>query len=341
MSDSQPSTNAFDSHALTPALPTDAAFSDWLHTPPGRYLQAWEQAQLDRAVANVFGFHAMQLGMSGLKGLRANRMPHRWLAQDGVNSLVGLPAALHPNEAQPSVSTPSVSTEPATAVESRFVDIRCHFDALPIKSQSLDLVVMPHTLDLARNPHDTLREVDRVLVPDGRIVISGFNSASLWGAAQRAGHVRQRLGSDTATFMPPLHPARQGGPHHSDFIGYRRLRDWLRLLSIDIEGGRFGCYVPPVQSDVWLRRMGWMEKTGDRWWPVFGAVYFIVAVKRVRGMRMVGLAKRDPAKMVKAPAAVAQQVQVATHPTASASTSLRSSAHDPNSHPTHRETSDA
>ena len=242
-----------------------------------------------------------ELGMSGLKGLRANRMPHRWLAQDGVTGVVGLPTPVTPSDVELSALTPATYLEPPTVTESSFVDIRCHFDALPIKTQSLDLVVMPHTLDLARNPHDTLREVDRVLVPDGRIVISGFNSASLWGAAQRAGHLRQRLGSDTATFMPPLHPARQGGPHHSDFIGYRRLRDWLRLLSIDIEGGRFGCYVPPVQSDVWLRRTGWMEKTGDRWWPVFGAVYFIVAVKRVRGMRMVGLAKRDPTKLVKAP----------------------------------------
>jgi SAM-dependent methyltransferase len=341
MSDSHPSTNAFDSHALLPALPTDAAFSDWLHTPPGRYLQAWEQAQLDRAVANVFGFHALQMGMPGLQGLRANRMPHRWLASDGMDDL-GEPAS-DVAEPETMLTTPSAAstTTPATPAQAGRVNIRCHFDALPISNQSLDLVVMPHTLDLARNPHETLREVERVLVPDGRIVISGFNSTSLWGAAQRAGHLRQRLGSNSATYMPPFQPARQGGPHHSDFIGYRRLRDWLRLLSIDIEGGRFGCYVPPVTSDVWLRRMGWMEKTGDRWWPVFGAVYFIVAVKRVRGMRMVGLAKRDPAKLAKAPAVVAQQVQAIAHPTPSAAPPLRSSPHDPNHRAPHRETSDA
>jgi SAM-dependent methyltransferase len=341
MSDSHPSTNAFDSHALTPALPTDAAFSDWLHTPPGRYLQAWEQAQLDRAVANVFGFHALQMGMPGLQGLRANRMPHRWLASDGVDA-VGDPA-LDSAELEAVFEAPSLAPTQAlpTVAEAAAVNIRCHFDALPISSQSLDLVVMPHTLDLARNPHETLREVERVLVPDGRVVISGFNRASLWGAAQRAGHLRQRLGSDSATYLPPFQPARLGGPHHSDFIGYRRLRDWLRLLSIDIEGGRFGCYVPPVSSDVWLRRMGWMEKTGDRWWPVLGAVYFIVAVKRVRGMRMVGLAKRDPAKLAKAPAVVAQQVQAIAHATPSVAPRLRSSPHDPNFHATHRETSDA
>ena len=45
-----------------------------------------------------------------------------------------------------------------------------------------------------------------------------------------------------------------------------------------------------------------MDRVGDGWWPVFGAVYMVVAVKRVRGMRLVGLAKQE---RVKAPAAPA------------------------------------
>ena len=56
--------------------------AEWLETPPGRYLLAWEQAQLDRSVADVFGFHALQLGLPELDALRDNRMPHRWLATD-------------------------------------------------------------------------------------------------------------------------------------------------------------------------------------------------------------------------------------------------------------------
>jgi hypothetical protein len=80
-------------------------------------------------------------------------------------------------------------------------------------------------------------------------------------------------------------------PDSGEFIGYRRLRDWLRLLSFEVEAGRFGCYRPPMGSQRWLSRFGWMESAGDRWWPVFGAVYFVVAVKRVRGMRLVGLVR--------------------------------------------------
>jgi hypothetical protein len=79
----------------------------------------------------------------------------------------------------------------------------------------------------------------------------------------------------------------------------------LKLLGIHVEGGRFGCYVPSVRSPTWLQRMAWMDKTGDRWWPVFGSAYLLVAVKRVPGTRLVGLAKRAKPAMVK-PAVAAQ-----------------------------------
>jgi hypothetical protein len=136
-----------------------------------------------------------------------------------------------------------------------------------------------------------------VLVPEGRVVILGLNPASLWGLRQSAGHWRQRLGSGKPLFMP-----RTG-----EFIGYWRLRDWLRLLSFEVEGGRFGCFRPPVGTERWLGRFGWMEPQGDRWWPVFGAVYFLVAVKRVRGMRLVGLARRTRTRAPAAAAVVANR----------------------------------
>ncbi|MFD2451965.1 hypothetical protein [Ideonella paludis] len=50
----------------------------WLTTPAGQYLLRWEQDRLDHAVADIFGFHALQVGLPEMDGLRANRMPHRW-----------------------------------------------------------------------------------------------------------------------------------------------------------------------------------------------------------------------------------------------------------------------
>ena len=254
----------------------------WLKAPVGRYLLEWEQHHLDQAVVDLFGFHALQLGMVELDGLRANRMPHRWVACEFA--------------AEPQAPEPTVQPQVAVAV-------RCNFDALPFATQSVDLLVLPHALELARDPHQALREVERVLVPEGRVVIVGFNPASLWGLRQRLGRMRQwfRRGSMPALFLP----------NDGEFIGYRRLRDWLRLLSFEVEAGRFGCYLPPVRSEKWLTRFHWMDRTGERWWPVFGAVYIVVAVKRVRGMRLVGLARDQrtapAAAAARAPAARRQQ----------------------------------
>jgi SAM-dependent methyltransferase len=230
--------------------------TDWLHSPAGAYVLAWEQAHLDRVVADLFGFHALQLGLPELHALRNNRMPHRWLATEG--------------------------TLDASAPQS--ITLQCDFDALPFDNNSLDLVVLPHALELARDPHLALREVERVLVPEGRVVITGFNPASLWGLRQWLGVNRRRVMPNTLNepFLPSTHEA----------LGFRRLRDWLRLLSLELEAGRFGCYKPPVASTDWLTRFEWLEPVGERWWPVFGAVYFVVAVKRVTRLRLVGLERR-------------------------------------------------
>ncbi len=260
----------------------------WLQTPAGQYLLAWEQRHLDTAVADLFGFHALQLGLPELDALQANRMPHRWLAMDSQPVEAG--AAEPAGEGHAAIAAPRVAT------------LQCDFDALPFDAASLDLVVLPHSLELTRDPHLALREVERVLVPEGRVIIVGFNPASLWGARQRFGRLRRRLalGPKRDLFLP------QAG----EFIGYRRLRDWLRLLSFEVEAGRFGCYIPPITSAKWLSRFEWMERAGGHWWPVFGALYYIVAVKRVRGMRLIGLVRKEARlKAPPAPVAVTQRTR--------------------------------
>jgi SAM-dependent methyltransferase len=250
--------------------------TDWLKTPAGRYVLQWEQSHLDSAVVDLFGFHALQLGLPELDALHANRMPHRWVATD---------SAVAPTSG-------GVDEPPRTAVA-----LHCDFDALPFDSNSLDLVVLPHALEFARDPHLALREVERVLVPEGRVVIVGFNPSSLWGLRQWLGRGRQLLASRARRplFLPSA----------GEFMRYRRLRDWLRLLSFEVEAGRFGCYRPPVAAEKWLTRFEWMERAGERWWPVFGAVYFVVAVKRVRGMRLVGLVRDQQRQPAHAPVVAA------------------------------------
>jgi len=247
----------------------------WFETPAGRYLLAWEQAEFDRALGDMFGYHALQLGLPELDTLKTNRMPHKWLA----------------------VREPP--TVPAAGAHAALVT---DFSALPFRAASLDLVVLPHSLELNTDPHATLREVERVLVPEGRVVICCLNPASLWGLRQRRGHVYRRLGFGQLYL-----------PDAGEFIGYRRLRDWLRLLSFEVESGSFGCYRPAVFADKWLARYEWMDRVGERWWPIFGAAYFVVAVKRVRGIRLMGQGWKAKPKIATSPVPVANRSQRRSH----------------------------
>jgi SAM-dependent methyltransferase len=242
----------------------------WFETPPGRYLLAWEQAEFDQAVGDIFGYHALQMGLPGLDALRTNRMPHKWLALSEAASVE--------NEAE------------------RKPDLVTDFAALPFEENSLDLVVLPHSLELNLDPHTTLREVERVLVPEGKLVICCLNPASLWGLRQRRAHVYRRLGFGELYL-----------PDAGDVIGYWRLRDWLRLLSFEVETSSFGCYRPAFASDKWLERFAWMDAVGEHSWPIFGAAYFIVAVKRVRGIKMIGPAWKKAKRIATAPVPIANR----------------------------------
>ncbi len=260
--------------------------ADWLKTPAGAYLLAWEQNRFDKAVSDIFGYHALQLGMPELDALQANRMPHQWLAGTGVKNA----DTPHPTQRYP------VNRTLTESISSRRIDLMADSAALPFPENSLDLMILPHTLELGQDPHSALSEAARVLVPEGRVVISGFNPASLWGLRQRRAHFYRRFGHG----KPFL-------PESGDYIGYWRLRDWLRLLNFEVESAHFGCYRPALESRAWLERFQWMDKAGERWWPIFGSVYFLVAVKRVRGMRLLEPAWKDRKVPVAAHVAVANK----------------------------------
>jgi len=209
---------------------------EWLDTPQGQYVQRWEHAQVDQLLADVFGYNAVQIGLLQHDYLRANRMPFKLYSDDAHSG-----------------------TNPALV---------CDPVHLPFPATSVDLVVLPHVLEFAADPHAVLREVERVLVPEGQVLVTGFNPFSLWGA-------RRRL------------QEREPFPWNGDWLSVPRLRDWFKLLSLDTEAGCFGCYRPPVRSEKWLARWSFIESAGDRWWPFLGGTYVLQGVKRVHGMRLI------------------------------------------------------
>jgi len=253
---------------------------DWFQTSPGQHVLAWERARLDAALADVFGYHALQLGLPEIDALAANRMPHRWLAASASLAHAGERGGTEPPPGRPkAASAPSGGSAPCEAGErgGHIPALVTDPTALPFAEASLDLVVLPHTLDLSANPHAALREVRRVLVHEGKVAITGFNPFRLWGFKRR--------------HTPPALPA------GSEPIGPQRLRDWLRLLEFEIESIHFEG-APAAQTT-------WMERLGTRWGPFFGAVYFVLAVKRTQGARLVGQSWRSVPAVAAAPAAVA------------------------------------
>jgi SAM-dependent methyltransferase len=207
--------------------------AEWFSTPLGRYLLARELPYFDRIVADIFGYNAFQLGLPEVDLLRSSRITLRMrLDREG-------PAGL-----------------------------RGDFRDLPIASNSVDLVVLPHVLEFSDNPHQILREVARVLLPEAQVVIACFNPWSLWGFR----HLFHRDGHY---------------PWRGRFINLARLKDWCALLGLEINAGEMGCYVPPCNTEKWLKRFSFMEAAGDRWWPIGGGVYFLQAVKRVRGLHLI------------------------------------------------------
>ncbi|MCB1734980.1 MAG: methyltransferase domain-containing protein [Gammaproteobacteria bacterium] len=133
---------------------------------------------------------------------------------------------------------------------------------LPVANEAVAAVALGHVLEFHANPHQVLREVDRVLVPDGHLLISGFNPLSLWGACQA------------------LRLQRSGVPWDANFIGMRRLRDWLALLNLEVRDVRAFFFRPPFRSSGNLRRAQFIEAFGGRWWPRWGAGYVMLAQKR-------------------------------------------------------------
>lgn len=231
------------------------SFDEWLRTPRGRYLLAWEMQQCDRMVADLFGFHAVQIGVGGEDFLRNNRIPFKFRYGHGA----------------------------AASVAGRS-------DELPFASQSLDLVVLPHVLEFCDDPHQVLREVERVLMPEGSVIIAGFNPVSMWG-------LRRSLAGNLGSL-----------PWTGQYLSVRRLRDWLSLLGFEARTNRFGCYAPPVSSQAWLQRWSFMDSMGERLWPFGGGAYLLHGVKRVAGMRLIAPDWRASLQRKKAMVPVAHRI---------------------------------
>ncbi len=210
----------------------------WYETSLGKLLLEQEQAVLDGVLSNLFGYHLLQVGRPNLRDLtRASRITHRM--------------QLDPE--------PGTDVDVPTGVE------RCiaehHY--LPMLSDSLDVVLLPHTLELSAEPHQVLREVERTLIPEGHVVILGFNPLSMWGIRRAACGWRGRV------------------PWCSHYYTSTRVRDWLTLLGFDTVLARGYFFRPPISQQRLMGRLQFVEQAGGRGGLLLGGAYVLVAKKRV------------------------------------------------------------
>ena len=211
--------------------------AQWYATDLGQLTREQEQQQLDTELVNLFGYHLLHLGSpADATMLRASRVNHRMRTRLDADS-----RAADRDER-------GLCLQPT---------------ALPFTPDSLDVVVLAHILEFSSDPHTVLREVERSLIPEGHVVILGFNPVSLWGLARLFRGWKRRV------------------PWCGHFLTPTRLKDWLALLGFEIVRQRRYCYRPPWQHPRLLQRLAFLERLGRRLWPIFGGGYLLVARKRV------------------------------------------------------------
>ena len=218
----------------------------WLDSPLGAAVLDLETRVMADALGDVFGFELLQLGCWGSHGeLCAHaRTQHRsCLAPDAVG-----PGA-----------------------------VRCDYEALPIASNSVEAVLLPHTLERAPHPHALLREVERVLVGEGHVLVCGFNPYGPWGVRHLVSRGR----------FPPT---------GTRMLSEGRLRDWLGLLGFEVTEAKRYLFAPPWSQRISERSQAWLESRGAQFAPPLAGAYLVKARKRVRGLTPIRPAwRRAPA----------------------------------------------
>ncbi len=219
---------------------TVARHLSWLRTATGRALLEDEARQVEDALAGIFGDHLLQLGQWGPKSHFIQYSRTRRAAVLGCSDF-------HPETGCA-----------LTGAGAREVDAVVDCDCLGVYSDSVDAVLLPHILEVSADPHAILREVDRILRPDGHLVILGFNPISWWGLRRILARGR----------FPP-------GVQH--MISERRLRDWLSLLSFSVLRASFYFSTAPIRRGASPRK----TIVPLRQWSGFSGCYILVARKEM------------------------------------------------------------
>ncbi len=204
---------------------------NWYVSPAGKVLSNELQHKLAQLLPELFGYYALQVGTV------ADEMD-----------------LLHSS---------AISQKIYMAMGASQCDVIASPLALPFPQDTLDLIVLPHTLDFSQQPHQVLREVHRVLIPDGHIVVIGFNPVSMMGLSKLA-----------------LFRSRRA-PWTGHFYTARRLKDWFSLLGFVVVKAEHVGLCLPIQNLRLQRHLGFLKKADHYRIGNLGGVQLFIARKRV------------------------------------------------------------
>ena len=216
----------------------------WYSTLSGKASLETLDGLCQEVMSEIFGYYALELGtLSGRHDLLSNSR-----IAAGFSLLTRQGAETHLKDSDESLIISSN-------------------EQLPIDTDNIDLIVASHVLELSKNPHQVLREIDRVLVPEGHCILIGFNPFSLL-----------RIGR----FLWP-------GTYKRDVTdkmrAAHRVRDWFSLLGFEVLDVHYFGFRPNVKGQALFERMDWLEKLGGKAWPVLGNMYMLHVKKQVVAMR--------------------------------------------------------
>lgn len=220
---------------------------NWYLTELGQALIESEKQCLNHLLEHVFGYNLVQLGcLDNSSLLNDSRTSFQYVIESTMHTV-------------------------ETKGEARFVS---RLDELAIPDYSVDAVILPHTLEFEEHPHQILREVDRILVAEGKAIFLGFNPVSLWGFWHKYWELKNRISNKSEYWQVPL-------PSCGRLITQKRLGDWLQLLGFDIDLVNEYFYRPPLRSSALLKKLEFIEKAGQLSKLLPAGAYLMVATKRV------------------------------------------------------------
>ncbi len=196
-------------------------FQNWLLLSPiGRYTLHYERVFYHNIIPRVFGYYSLQIGLPEINFLQGSKISNHYVLDH---------------------------------------DIKASLSFLPFANNSIDLIVCPHILEFTPNYHHLLQECYRVLIPNGKIIITSFNKNSFFQIFLR----------------------RENAIKNTNFISLNTLKQQLNTLNFFIEGGKFFGFRPPINNAKILAKLSFMDKIGDRWLPTFANSYAIIASKEL------------------------------------------------------------